>query len=45
VLFTGVYRELADIPVPSVDKKLSHHFVGDYDALIKKYDNDWMKIK
>ncbi|CBY32984.1 unnamed protein product [Oikopleura dioica] len=37
VLFTGVYRELANIPVPSVKHNLCHHFTGDYNALLTKF--------
>jgi hypothetical protein len=39
VLFTGVYRTFADIPEPAENRKLCHHFAGDYTALIRKFDS------
>ncbi|CBY42035.1 unnamed protein product [Oikopleura dioica] len=38
MLFTGVYRELANMPVPPVNRRLCHHFTGDYNALLRKFD-------
>ncbi|CBY16153.1 unnamed protein product [Oikopleura dioica] len=38
MLFTGVYRELANMPVPSVNRRLCHHFTGDYNALLRKFN-------
>ena len=39
VLFTGVYRILADIPKPAVNRRLCHHYAGDFSALLEKFNS------
>jgi len=42
VLFTGVYRTLADIEKPAVNRRLCHHYAGDYDAILEKFNSHYL---